>query len=253
MLLEISGLRKEFGGLVAIDDFSMEVREGEVVGLIGPNGAGKSTLFNLVTGVLRPTKGSILFKGRSLVNKKPHQVAAMGIGRTFQFNPMFGDFTVMQNVVTSVHVQPKSSFLDIYFNTPRYRRNEQYISQRASEILRLLGLYHVRDELARNLPHGLQRLLGVARALASNPTLLLLDEPLSGMNPIEIELALDCLRRVHQSGVSLVIVEHNMQVLEVCNRVVVMCFGRKIFDGVPAEVRQNPQVVSVYFGEGDDA
>ena len=166
-LLEIKGLTKQFGGLVAVSDFDMCIDKGEIVGLIGPNGAGKSTIFNLITGVLPATRGQVVFKGVNITGKKPHQVAAMGIGRTFQLNPLFGDFTVLQNVSASFHLRPRSSLLDIYFHTARYRRNEAYILEQSREILKVVGLDQVQGELAKNLPHGYQKMLGVARALAT--------------------------------------------------------------------------------------
>ena len=158
MFLDIKGMTKQFGGLTAVDGFDMYVNQGEIVGLIGPNGAGKTTIFNLITGVFPPSRGQVLYNGRDITGKKPHEVAELGIGRTFQLNPLFGDFTVLQNVSTSFHRRPKSSLLDIYFNTPTYRRNEAYIREQSLEILRLVGLDKVKDELARNLPHGFQKM-----------------------------------------------------------------------------------------------
>lgn len=247
-LLEIKGLTKQFGGLAAVVEFDMAVKEGEIVGLIGPNGAGKTTVFNLITGVFPPTKGQVMYDGADITGKKPHKVAELGIGRTFQLNPLFGDFTVLQNVVASFHLQRRSSLLDIYFNTASYRRNEALISEQSLEILRLVGLEKVKDELARNLPHGYQKMLGMARALATRPKLLLLDEPLAGMNPSEIDFALANIRKTQQQGVTFLIVEHNMQVLDFCNRVVVISFGQKICEGLPKEVRENRDVISAYFG-----
>ena len=248
MFLEIRSLTKQFGGLVAVNQLSISVERGEIVGLIGPNGAGKSTVFNLVTGVLPPTKGRVFFDERDVTNKKPHQIAALGIGRTFQLNPLFGDFTVLENVSASFHLRPKSSVLSIYFNTPTYRRNEAYIRDQSLEVLRLVGLEGVKDELAKNLPHGYQKMLGVARALATQPKLLLLDEPLGGMNPSEIESALDSIRKTKEEGVTFLIVEHNMQILDLCDRVVVISFGEKIFEGRPDQVREDRRVIQAYFG-----
>jgi branched-chain amino acid transport system ATP-binding protein len=248
MLLEISGLTKYFGGLVAVSELDMHVDEGEIVGLIGPNGAGKTTVFNLITGVLSPTKGKVVFNATDITGKKPHQIAELGIGRTFQLNPLFADFTVMENVVASFHLRPKSSWLDTYFNTATYRRNEAYILEQSLEILKLVGLERVKDELAKNLPHGYQKMLGIARALATKPKLLLLDEPIAGMNPEEIDFTLTNIRRTQQQGVTFLIVEHNMQILDLCNRVVVISFGRKLCEGLPQEVRQNKEVIQAYFG-----
>jgi branched-chain amino acid transport system ATP-binding protein len=249
-LLELKGLTKHFGGLAAVSQFDMYVNRGEIVGLIGPNGAGKTTVFNLITGIYLPTKGRVKYDGTDITGKKPHKVAKMGIGRTFQLNPLFGDFTVLQNVSASFHLHPRSSSLDIYFNTTTYRRNEAYILGQSLKILKLVGLNKVKDELAKNLPHGYQKMLGVARALAIKPKLLLLDEPLAGMNPSEIDFTLMNIRKMKQQGVTILIVEHNMQILELCDRVVVISFGQKICEGLPREVRENQDVITAYFGGG---
>jgi branched-chain amino acid transport system ATP-binding protein len=248
MFLELKGVTKHFGGLAAVQQFDMYVDRGEIVGLIGPNGAGKTTIFNLITGVFPPTQGRVIYDGVDITGKKPHKVAELGIGRTFQLNPLFSDFTVLQNVSASFHLHPRSSLLDIYFNTATYRRNEAYILEQSLEILRLVGLERVKDELARNLSHGYQKMLGVARALATRPKLLLLDEPLAGMNPSEIEFTLANIRRTQGQGVTFLVVEHNMQILELCDRVVVISFGQKVCEGLPREVRENRDVISAYFG-----
>jgi branched-chain amino acid transport system ATP-binding protein len=248
MLLEISGLTKYFGGLAAVEQFDMAVNEGEIVGLIGPNGAGKTTVFNLVTGVLRPTKGTLIFNGEDITGKKPHVIAERGIGRTFQLNPLFADFTVLENVSASFHLRPRSSWLDTYFNTATYRRNEAYILEQSLEILQLVGLDKVKDELAKNLPHGYQKMLGMARALAVKPKLLLLDEPIAGMNPDEIDFTITAISKTQQQGVTIVLVEHNMRIMDLCDRVIVINFGRKIAEGLPSEVRENTEVIQAYFG-----
>ena len=248
MLLEINELTKYFGGLAAVSQFDMYVNEEEIVGLIGPNGAGKTTIFNLLTGVLRPTKGKVMFDGQNITGKGPHLVAKLGIGRTFQLNPLFTNFTVLENVVASFHLHPRSSLLDTYFNTATYRRNEAYISDKALEILQLVGLDKVKNELAKNLPHGYQKMLGIARALATNPKLLLLDEPIAGMNPDEIDFTMTAIRKTRQQGVTFVVVEHNMRIMDLCDRVVVINFGKKITEGLPEEVRKNKDVIQAYFG-----
>lgn len=248
MLLEISGLTKYFGGLAAVSQLDMYVKEGEILGLIGPNGAGKTTVFNLITGVFPPTRGKVTFNGIDITGKKPHQVARLGIGRTFQLNPLFANFTVLENISASFHLHPSSSLLDIYFNTATYRRNEAYILEQSLEIAQLVGLDKVKYELAKNLPHGYQKMLGIARALATKPKLLLLDEPIAGMNPDEIDFTLANIRRTQQQGVTILIVEHNMQILDLCDRVVVISFGQKITEGLPKEVRENKEVIQAYFG-----
>jgi branched-chain amino acid transport system ATP-binding protein len=248
VFLEINSLTKQFGGLRAVSQLDMHVDKGEIVGLIGPNGAGKSTVFNLVTGVFPPTSGKVIFDDQVITGMKPHKVAALGIGRTFQLNPLFGDFTVLENVTASFHLRPKSNIFSIYFNTPTYRKNEAYIRDQSIEILRLVGLEKVRHELAKNLPHGYQKMLGVARALATRPKLLLLDEPLGGMNPSEISFTLNSIRQTKEQGVTFLVVEHNMQILDLCDRVVVINFGEKICEGKPDEVREDKQVIRAYFG-----
>jgi branched-chain amino acid transport system ATP-binding protein len=248
VLLETVTLTKHFGGLVAVSNVDIRIAEGEMVGIIGPNGAGKTTLFNLMTGLIRPTKGRINYKGRNIVGQKPHVIAKMGIGRTFQLNPLFADFTVLQNVAASFYLQPKSSLLAAFLNLPSYRRNEAYISEKSMEIIELLGLDKVRDELAKNLPQGYQKMLGIARALATRPELLLLDEPLGGMSIGEIEFTMKIVKKIRDSGVTILLVEHNMQIMDIVDRIYVINFGRKIATGRIEELRENQEVIKAYFG-----
>ena len=248
MLLEISGLTKYFGGLAAVYQVDMYVNEGEIVGLIGPNGAGKTTVFNLVTGVLRPTSGRIMFDGKDITGREPHVVAKLGIGRTFQLVPIFTDFTVLQNVVASFYLHPRSSLADTFFNTSTYRRNETYILNQSLEILQLLGLDKVKDELAKNQPHGHLKMLGLARALAVKPKLLLLDEPIAGMSLGEIDFTMEAIEKTRKQGITILLVEHNMRVMDLCDRVIVINFGQKIAEGPMEEVRENQEVIEAYFG-----
>ncbi len=253
MLLEIDNLAKRFGGLTAVDGLSFGVGQGEIVGLIGPNGAGKTTAFNLVTGILKPTSGRLGFDGKDITGKKPHQVAKLGVGRTFQLNPLFPRFTVLENVVASYHLHPHSRSIDAFFNTRRYRQNEALIMDHAMETLKLLRLDKVKDEMASNLPHGYQKMLAVARALTVRPKLLLLDEPTSGMNWEETELTLSAIEQMLETGMSVLLVEHNMEVIDICNRVVVMSFGRKIAEGTVEEIRNNETVIEAYIGGANAA
>ena len=248
MLLETQGLTKRFGGLTVMNDINLQINEGEILGLIGPNGAGKSTFFNLVTGVHMPTSGKIFFEGKDITRLRPHEVAKLGIGRTFQLNPLFGDFTVFENIVAAHYLKPHTSVLDMYFNTKKNRENEKVIDESTRDIIALLGLENVQHELAKNLPHGYQKILGVARAIAMKPKLLMLDEPLGGMNPEEIAFSIEVIKKLRDSGLTVLIVEHNMQILDLCDRVFVISFGEKIFEGTPDEVRHDETVIKTYFG-----
>jgi branched-chain amino acid transport system ATP-binding protein len=223
------------------------------MGLIGPNGAGKTTLFNLLTGVFQPTKGKVLFNGKDITGKKPHVIAELGIARTFQLNPLFPDFTVLENVTASFTLHPKSSLLDMYFNTATYRHNEASILEQSIEILKLVGLDKVKDELAKNQPHGYQKMLGIARALAVKPKLLLLDEPIAGMNRDEITFTLTGIKRTQEQGTTIVVVEHNMQIMDLCDHVTVLSFGHKIAEGTVNEIRDNKLVIEAYLGGSDVA
>jgi branched-chain amino acid transport system ATP-binding protein len=248
VLLETNGLTKYFGGLAAVSQVDMSVDGGQIVGLIGPNGAGKTTIINLISGFLRPSRGSIIFDGENITGKKSHLVAKLGIGRTFQIVPLFNEFTTLQNVVASFYISADSSLWGSIFRTSTYRKREEYILNQAEENLQLLGLDKVRDELAKNLPHGYQKMLGLARALAVKPKLLLLDEPIAGMNPDEINLALKAIEKVRSQGVTILLVEHNMVVMGICDRVIAINYGRKIAEGSPEEMKKNEDVIRAYFG-----
>lgn len=249
MLLEIRGLTKNFGGLIAVDQFSMSVGEGQIVGLIGPNGAGKTTVFNLITGIIRPSAGKVEFDGKDVTGKNPHTLANSGIGRTFQLTPLFTEFTTLENVVASYYLHPRTGFWDAFFNTPTYRQNEAFALEQSLQILDLVGLGKVKNERAKNLPHGFQKMLGIARALAVQPRLLMLDEPLGGMNTDEIAFTMDIMAKVRQEGMTILVIEHNMQILDLCDRVVAINFGQKIGEGTVEEVRNNPEVIKAYLGE----
>ncbi len=249
MLLEITNLTKNFGGLMAVNQFSMGVAEGQVVGLIGPNGAGKTTVFNLITGVIHPSAGKVMFDGKDVTGKRPHTLASAGIGRTFQLTPLFTEFTTLENVIASYYLHPRSSFWGAFFNTPTYRSNESFAMEQSLKILDLVGLSKVKDERARNLPHGYQKMLGIARALAVQPRLLMLDEPLGGMNTDEIVFTMDIMAKVRQQGMTILVIEHNMQILDLCDHVVAINFGQKIGEGTVEDVRGNPDVIKAYLGE----
>ena len=254
MLLETKALTKVFGGLTAVSELDFSIAPGEIVGIIGPNGAGKTTVFNLITGVLRPTAGRVYFDGADITGKKPHVTAKLGIGRTFQIASLFADFTVLENVVAAFHLTPNSGFWESLLNTPGYRRKENGKTEKALEILHLLGLEGIRDERAKNLPHGFQKMLGVARALAVNPRLLLLDEPVAGMTHEEITFALDVFSRLRTDrNMTILLVEHNMEIMELCDHLIVLNFGTKIAECTPEEARCNIDVQQAYFGSDEDA
>jgi branched-chain amino acid transport system ATP-binding protein len=248
-LLEVKDLYKNFGGLSALTHLNFDVFDGEILGFIGPNGAGKTTLFNVVTGFFPPDKGTITFEGNNITNLKPHQVAQRGIGRTFQLSTLCMRSTVFDNVFSGFHLNYRVNILRAFFHLPSARKEEEVMREKAMKILEFLGIASLKDELARNLPHGHQRMLGVCIALATNPKLLLLDEPMTGMNPEETEVMVGLVRKIRDNGVTIVIVEHDMKaVMKLCNRIVVLSFGEKIAEGVPKEIKENKQVIEAYLG-----
>jgi len=248
-MLEITKLSKHFGGLMAVRDLDISVNRGDITGLIGPNGAGKTTVFNLITGFIKPSKGNIVFEKSTITGLSPHIVSKSGIVRTFQDESFLSDLTVMQNIIVAQYLHPKTGFLEALFNSTGYRRKETYALRRALEILEFLGLEYFKNELAQNLPHGYQRLLGIAIALSANPKLLLLDEPLAGMNASEVKQALELIRKIRASGTTILIIEHNMTaVMQLCEHIVVLNFGQKIAEGSPEEVSKNSEVIEAYLG-----
>src|SRR4051794_25149119 len=253
-VLEVDHVTLRFGGVVALDDVSFDVRRGEIFGLIGPNGAGKTTCFNAMTGVYRPTSGAIRFQGESIVGKKKHQITRGGIARTFQNVRLFPEMTALENVMVGADAHHKTSVLSALFRLPRYWREEASGRQRSIELLRFVGIHHRAGEVSRNLSYGEQRRLEIARALATNPTLLCLDEPAAGFNPAEKADLLALIRKIRDTGVTVLLIEHDMRlVMGVTDRIVVLEFGKKIAEGTPAEVRDNPAVIAAYLGVPTDA
>jgi branched-chain amino acid transport system ATP-binding protein len=253
-MLEINGLTKNFGGLTAVNDFSMKINRGEIVGLIGPNGAGKTTVFNLITGYFPPSKGQIIFEKTDITGKPTHFIAARGVVRTFQQNAFLPDMTVLQNMLAAAYLYPKSQIIEAILNTTGYRKKEKQTFDNAMEILKFLNLDSVKDELSQSLPHGYQRMLGIAIALSAKPRLLLLDEPLAGMNAGEVTETLRLIKKIQAAGTTVLLVEHNMRaVMQLCERINVLSFGRKIAEGTPDEIKSNSQVIEAYLGVSEDA
>jgi len=253
-MLEAKGLTKYFKGLRAVSNLNLNVGAKEIVGIIGPNGAGKTTVFNLITGFLQPTSGEIIFEGRDITTQKPHLVAGRGIVRTFQLDRIFHEFTVLQNLVSASHLYAKIGFWEATLNIPRYRKKDKNTWDHATRILQFMGLDDKKEEIARNLSHGHQKLLGIAIALAANPKLLLLDEPLAGMNPAEVGTTLEIIGKIRERGTAVLLIEHNMRaVMSICDWIVVLNFGTEIARGLPEEVKQNKEVIQAYLGAGDHA
>jgi len=252
-ILDVQELTKRFGGLTAVNSVSFSVKEGAILSVIGPNGAGKSTLFKLICSFVTPTSGQVKFNGQTITGRPPHEVARLGVVRTFQETTIFKEMTALQNVIVAHQLRSRATSLGIYFSSVAARADELRFRLSASEILDYLGLGAVKQMVARNLPHGYLRALGIAVAMAAEPKVLLLDEPFAGMNVEETEAAVRLVRGIRERGVTVVLVEHDMSaVMRISDKIVVLNFGTKIAGGTPSEIQQNEAVIGAYLGQADE-
>ncbi|MBE3574177.1 MAG: ABC transporter ATP-binding protein [Firmicutes bacterium] len=252
-LLSLRNVTMQFGGLTALDDFSLELAPGELLGLIGPNGAGKTTVFNVITGQFAPTRGRILFQGRDITGWRPDRVTAAGIARTFQNIRLFGGLSVLENVLVAYHVRLRSGVLGAIFRSRLYRREEEQMRREGMALLERVGLAEVAREEAHGLPYGQQRRLEIARALATHPRLLLLDEPAAGMNPEETRQLMGFIQHIRREfQLTILLIEHDMQlVMGICERIRVLDYGQSIAEGTPEQIQRNPRVIQAYLGQAE--
>jgi branched-chain amino acid transport system ATP-binding protein len=248
-LLELKGLTKRFGGLVAVKNLDLSIERGEIFGLIGPNGAGKTTVFNIIMGSFSPSEGKVIFKGKEITGQKPHLIVKQGLARSFQRTLLFGEMTVLENILIPLYSISNTGFLSPFFKPKLLKKEKEKLTDKAKEISDFMGLSSMNDQLAKNLPHGFQRMLGVGIAFATNPEMILLDEPVAGMNIEETNQMMDKIKEIRERGITVLVVEHDMRlIMNICDRLCVLNFGSKIAEGPPSEIRKSKEVIDIYLG-----
>jgi len=252
-LLTLESVTKHFGGLAAVNCLNMALEEGEILGLVGPNGAGKTTLFNLISGIYSPNSGTILFKNKVISGKKPHKIASVGLARTFQISTLYKKCTALENVIIGHHRQIRVGLWDILWRSRSFNKEEREVERSAHDLLTFLNMEDFKNTLAKNLPLGYQHRLAIAIALSNKPIVLLMDEPFAGMVPEETIEMMGIVRRIRESGVSVILIEHDMHaVMGLSDRIVVINYGRKLAEGIPEEIQNNNDVIEAYLGRQDD-